>query len=257
MKKLISVAAFLAASTALASAATETVNLFTDATTGTLVWKNKDSGATNLSGIDSSSAYVTVTSSDISLLLTTQWGNVQEGTGTFYVDSGWYLGTGAGTALNGFPASDWALSSSDGTATFKTNTRPAYKSQYVAFVYNLSDLTLSGSYTSVDSLNLSLSYTTTENSAAQITLWYANASNNITSLATGSASSEGTTISGTIGYETDGKIIALFSNSSTSVATTYSGVSLTASIPEPSAFGLLAGAGALALVAARRRRRAK
>ena len=170
--------------------------------------------------------------------------------------SGWWVGTGTSTQAQGFQNDAELSVSADGVASLKTKTRPAYKSEYVAFAYNIADLSssLSGSYTGADTMNLSLSYSAAGASAAQITLWYIDSQNNVSQLGKGGIGTS-QKISGDISYAESGMILALFSNSDKTTETSYSSISLIATIPEPSMFGVLAGLGALALAGTRRRRK--
>lgn len=257
MKNIISITSLLVAGTALANAEMETVSLMDEVPTDiSVIFKSGRYIGNTLSGIDPSSGnYVEVGSAQVKSLFdgSIVWINPNSKITT----SGWWLGTGTNVQAEGFET-DAALSVTDGTATFSTRTRPNYKSEYVAFVYDLSNFSgaVSGSYTSDDTLNLSLSYNASGAPEAQITLWYIDAENSVFLLGADGVGTD-KTISRSIAYSDNGKILALFSNSSTSTDTNYSSVSLVASIPEPSAFGLLAGLGALALAASRRRRSRK
>ena len=249
MKKFITAAALLAASGALASAATTTVDLVTLAGTSAQIIGNSGLGSgsgltngegTTLGGADGNSGTVDVSASDVGTYI----GGVISKSG-FYYGSG-TLNSNSTATLNVSPTI------TDGTVSFTIFARVAsWYGGFAALAISVEDILEQNSTATIDDItSISYTFTTTQTGASSLTAW----------VVTGSSASQLTVnADGTIavsGLSDSSYIVLLVSTSTPSV---YDGITLSATtvIPEPSAFGLLAGVGALALVAARRRRTKK
>ena len=169
-----------------------------------------------------------------------------------------YYGTASDTAI-GDDGNKPSLTVSEGSASI-TNVAVTGKGATVAVIRN----TISAAdLQSVSSLSLNFTFSGT--GAIDVAVFYlasGGGENDVKRLGLGNYSAEGTP-SLTLDYSAidatkDGTFVVAVRNVGTAwshgsaEALTWSG---TAAIPEPSAFGLLAGLGALALVASRRRRK--
>ncbi len=167
--------------------------------------------------------------------------------------TGWFGGTGQAYDANAYGADISIISST----SFSFKCRPALSGEYVAFGVELTEeaesITLS--FSNTNKLGYSLwSYDTLSKTATElIGLTY-----------------QGTAGTVTATYDTDNveasQIFAVWTANPTGNGNAGGGAGITVSdialsytpytpVPEPSAFGLLAGLGALALVGARRRRK--
>ena len=250
MKNLITSIALLAASSALASAATTTVDLVTlVGTDDAKLYLKGDYGTTSdlsttLGGY--SSGVVAASQSDVQTYLATLVNTY--GTG-FYAGNGTF-GTGImqGTSVGGSTYSSGDVTGS--VSGFYLGGRTGYKGTWAAVVLEVADILELNSTATIDDLTtLTVSYTTSVDSYPVLTAWVFSSST-ATEL---TISDDGTIDVSSVG-ESD-TIVLLFSSSGTTSTTTN--LSVTTTIPEPSTFGLLAGVGALALVASRRRRSRK
>ena len=247
MKNAITTLALLAASSALASAATVTVDIigtYDFSLTGTASNSTYLGSSTNSSGTMGayiSSPSTTLTATDIDSSSVTSYAAKMSSTGSYF---------GYGSEVSGSSLTDSFPSVTDdtgsSTATVTTISRPAYNSTFVALVVTLSDLANYASTASAASDDLWTFSYTTSNDSLVVSAWVYDGS---------SATLASSVSSGSFTVSQDAtSVILLVSGAGVGGSTS---VTLTATIPEPSAFGLLAGVGALALVAARRRRTRK
>ena len=241
MKNLITLIALLAASSALASAATTTVDLVSlvaSSTATQVALTNTGTYGTTYTiggwtGQGSGSASA-VTTSDL------------ETVASYISSTGLYYGYGTLGGTSGIataPSVDATASPNE--LTISLQARPAYNGTFAVLSVTVSDILSQSDTATIDDLT-TISYTYTGTSSS-LTAW---------ALTSGSAT-ELTVSNGTIDVSSvseSATIVLLFSsegNASSGTAT------FTTTIPEPSTFGLLAGVGALALVASRRRRSRK
>jgi hypothetical protein len=246
MKKYVTLAALLTAGTAFANATT--VELITSGPSSfTADLKN---GTTNISlgGWDNASGRtIDISASDVMTYL----GNKQ----------GWILG--CGTMNSGLPEKttfgNTATYSSESGAGFSITGRPAYRGEYTALVLNVSDL-FSGVTDPTELTSISLSFNSSGATAGSFSVWSISTNNAIQLGSSRSLTATSNEFSVDGLSLSDGKIAFLFSTQNQGGGTqikisNFKGTATV--IPEPSAFGMLAGVGALALVASRRRRTQK
>ena len=239
LKSIIATAALVAASSALAGAATTTVDIIDllSQTNNNYSRTNTSTTTYNLAGYSGSITADAVTNA------------LGSKTGSCIVYYGFGNG-GDSTSYSIFSTFEYGDADPE-TLTIGMVNRPAFYGTWAAIFVTVSALT------SDASLLESFTYSYTEGDGLTITAW---------AIVDGTAQS--ITLNGTSGtfsvsdlnLDTDDAIVLLVSDGSdssggTEVKTTISLVANVTVIPEPSAFGLLAGVGALALVAARRRRR--
>ena len=246
MKNVMTTLALLAASSALASAATVTVDIigtYDFSLTGSSSNSTYLGSSTNSSGtmgayINSSSTALTATDIDSSSV--TSYAAKMSSTGSYFGYGSEV--SGSGLTSGSFPS----VTTDSSTATVTTVSRPAYNGTFVALVVTLSDLaSYASSASAADDDLWTFSYTTDTESLV-VSAWVYGGS---------SATLASSDASGSFTVSQDAtSVILLISSANVGGSTS---VTLTATIPEPSAFGLLAGVGTLALVAARRRRTRK
>lgn len=263
MIKFITTTALVAASAALASAAVTTVELtdLVSADTTTFAASSNQQNYTTLGGYEADSSNATTSSATAEYVYSVLGSATTE---TFY--------TGTGT----LKASDAIVSEIAGntTSSFYLNARSGFRGEWAALVVSASAILGESDTATIDDLTtLSISYTSTAESYPVLTVWVIDGeSATQISLTTTESNQQYTTstsdedeevtvlssvdVSATVSIadvvtETS-TIVVLFS--STGVASTVTGLSVSTAIPEPSAFGLLAGLGALAFIASRRRR---
>ncbi len=261
MKKLISVAAFLAASTALANASVTLHDTTFDV--------ELTSPIQNVTSIGTSNCYIPVD--------TTVYGNTTSA-GGLYINAGsglkinnkstftvTYLYIDGSVLVQSSPGSEAVTANqinwSDGNGKFSiTSTTGAWvdiNANYSSYI-SLSNMASGSVYlNTVGALTSTLANSNTV---------YATALMDLATITSASAYSYDETtqtvtrtlLSGDFSSGTwNSSNVVLSGVSNYTVSATASGLTVSYSIPEPSAFGLLAGVGALALVAARRRLRAK
>lgn len=257
MKLVTTTLALLAASSALAGAATVSLTDFITSSTLTYVGGTGGSGYAYLSSQVSNYAQTTPTADAV----VTYLGSASTG---LYRGSGY--NAGASYAISGLSVSDGSFSFSN-TWSYKN-----YCGWYNAAVISVSDILAADSTKTIDDLTtLTVSYTVT---GAAFSVWtistdddgdivatqllYVGGSDTCTTVgASGTAVT--TTVSGTLEAdisaltETSTIVLLFGTNGNDSGTATVSAV--VADIPEPSTFGILAGVGALAFVASRRSRR--
>ena len=236
MKNAITTLALLAASSALASAATTTVDLVTLAGTTATCLGGYSQTSTSLGASDGTSGTVSVTATDVGTYL----GNAISGS-SFLYGSG-TLDSSAATTNGSTLAVSPTIT--DGTVSFSIWARAAsWYGGWAALVIAVDDILAEDANATIDDLT-SISYTfSATQDATTLTAW----------VVTGTTATELTVSNGTIDVSaaTEGSYIVLLVSNPTTSTTSAITLSATTVIPEPSAFGLLAGVGALALVGAR------
>ena len=246
MKKFITAAALLAASGALASAATTTVDLVSLVASSTASMVSTSSGysaTTTLAGYASGGTATDVSASDVAAYLD--------------VDTGLYYGTGNVTTSTGYSTAPTVDSSTTPNTLSYTNgtwIRGNYLNCWGALVVSVADILKQNASATIDdltSIDFTVSYSSDGEADSTLftTVWIIT-DGEATAVAT-DAQTGSIDISSA---EEDSTIVILVS---TGTGYGNAAITATATIPEPSAFGLLAGVGALALVAARRRRSRK
>lgn len=249
MNKLIASAALIAASTALASATTVTVDivdLLSSYTSGTAVSEsNYCSSSTQTSTCGTLGSYNYDPSATE---VATVFGTYATSTGIYY---------GMGTLATGTSNAGYSASVSDGTLTLSLTSRPAYLGSWAALVVSVSDLLAQSDTATVDDIT-SFSYTFTYSSGSFDFSVFVMTTADDTTSATELTAADGTISVGDAEISEDSLLVFLISEDSTTGGTSYSAtLTLTTTIPEPSAFALLAGVGALAFAVSRRRRSRK
>lgn len=249
MKTLITTAALIAAGTAFANAA-ETISLITGTNVGTRIWNT----ASTLGG-GTSSSHSAVNAVSVYSVLNSQ------------TTQTWISGYGQKStnepSETSYPVWSAKPSESDGAYSFTYLGRSTMQGSYVTWIVSVSDLLSENGYDSTDSLtNFSISFDASGATAySYFSAWYiADGGTTATSLISETPMSSSNSFSSSETLSGNDKIVLLFNSQSKGSTTTISNLSATATvvstIPEPSAFGLLAGIGALVLVASRRRRKA-
>lgn len=274
MKKFITATALLAASAALAGATTidlaDTVAagasaLLDRSDFGSTVDLNSTLGGYAYDSDSQSKSTSSVLATDVVTYLSQ--------------DTGFYWSTGTLNTTSSTVSSELSASNFGSVSSFTLVSRPAFMGEWAAAVINISDA-YGTTYT--DLSDLTISYTTTSSTSPALTLWVitdgvatqietsSTLSNQVYTTETdedGNESQVLVTADVTVSVSSiadvvteDSTIVVLFSTSDGTSAVggaTVSGLSIVATvseIPEPSAFGLLAGLGALAFIASRRRR---
>lgn len=236
MNKIITAIALVAASSALASATTVTVDLVSLANntgTNSQVSASSTTNSTLSAAYKEDSALVSeaVDATSVATYLTLSTG-LYYGFGNVSKDTSASISNCAAT-----------VSTESDPYTFTTTnsswTRTNYYGNWAALVVSVSDI-LSASDTATIGDLTTLSISTELSGTAEVSAWLI---------------TDGTAVSITDGIVSDATedstIVVLVSSGTGAYSAT---VSVTTTIPEPSAFGLLAGIGALALVVSRRRR---
>ena len=239
MKKFITSAALLAASTALASAAT--VTLLPPPSNG-ITWLT---GA-NLSSDNFGSP--SITEANVTTWLSSS------AYGSRLLTSGWHAGVANGATGGGTGSTSAENISGISETGFTFTGRKAYGGEYVTATVNLSDLLKEGDV--LTDISISFNTSRTDSFSFSIYTWDGTSAKRIGDVSTGqslvnfSASSLELTSSSTL--------VAVFNAKSAgqsyAISNLTSSATYTEAIPEPSAFGLLAGVGALAFAVSRRRR---
>lgn len=271
MKKILSAAAFFAASAAFAGAETVTVDIIADLfgdVTATFVSGSSTPqttlGAAQGSGNTEASGGIAFDASSVASAL----GDVvaDSGAGVYYGLGN--LGSGSGMATAG--------ATSDGTWSVTVTCRPNYYGSWQALIVSVEDLLAKSSTATIEDLT-SISYTYT--TASLISAWVLSATtdedssettysatqiaviadvlgdeNATDALSTESSGSGTLSLAGVTIDEDDYLVFLVSSGQGTGGTARASTLTLVTTIPEPSAFGLLAGLGALAFAVSRRRR---
>ena len=271
MKKILSAAAFFAASAAFAGAETVTVDIIADLfgdTTATFVSGSSSTqttlGAAQGSGNTEASGGIAFDADSVASAL----GDVvaSSGAGVYY---------GLGNIQNNSSYAT-AGATSDGTWSVTVTCRPNYYGTWQALIVSVEDLLAKSSTATIEDLT-SISYTYT--TASLISAWVLSATTdedssettysatqiaviadvlddaNATSALSTESSGSGTLSLADVTIDEDDYLVFLVSSGQGTGGTgRASTLTLVTTIPEPSAFGLLAGLGALAFAAARRRR---
>ena len=282
MNKLIASAAIIAASTALAGATVTTVDIVD-------LLDTTNAGYVDTSN-NSSSGYVLGTSSVSAEGVAYAFG----ATTGIYADytSGSFV-CGAGNLNNG-NSSIQSEEGSNSVSSFYLNVRSGYSGEWAAVIVSVSTILAAESTATTDDLtSISISYSVTDTTSSSastyaadgyplVTAWVVSETTTTTTdddgnetetitasavaltvtttLETDESDSAIVNVSGSItGFSNlseDDIIVILFASDATS-STTTTDLSLTTTIPEPSAFAMLAGVGALAFAVSRRRRSRK
>ena len=246
MKNVITTLALLAASSALASASTVTVDVVSLVASSTLSYVDYTDVSTltaqptttlaSQTGTNASTrASNPVTASDVGTYLSTLTTGIYAGNGN--------LSTSVGTDTTVSASVDTTGSLAAYSLSY-TWDYPAYYGFWNALVVSVSDiLAKSDTATVADLTTLNISYSV---ESASLTVW----------TITDGTATQVDLDSGTVsGLSESSTIVILYGTNGS--ATGSGTVTVTTTIPEPSTFGLLAGVGALALVASRRRRSRK
>lgn len=268
MIKFITTTALVAASAALAGAATVDLGDIVGTDSSTFLSKSDFSSSsdinTTLGGYtnDGTKVVGATTASDVATYLS-------QNTGVYY---------GVGTLNNTTTAAPVTeISNNTYGGSIYIGTRTNYLGQFTAVVASVSDI-LGESYT--DLSELSISYTSTATGAPSLTVWViadgtatqidlttteSNQQYTTSTTESDDGTTEEVTVLSSVDVSTTVSLAGVVTEESTIVvlfnayagAGTVTGLSISAAvseIPEPSAFGLLAGLGAIAFLASRRRR---
>ena len=259
MNKLIASAALIAASTALASATTVTVDIIGILDSDTSGWLNTDNYSSNTSYGSTLGAYnsSSVSADDVVFAFGPTTGVYAD-----YTSNSFIIGAGnLNNQTTGGPYTDLGsttLANVTSGSGFTLTARGGYSGTWAAVVISVETLLAQSETATIDDLTtINISYTTSNAGYPVLTAWVVSTDDGDTDTATElTVTTSGTTsVSGTIDVSSvteDDVIVVLLS--SAGQAATVTGLSLTTTIPEPSAFALLAGVGALAFAVSRRRR---
>ena len=253
MKNVITTLALLAASSALASAATVTVDVVSLAASSTIA--STEGTSSTLSGQGSSYSQVTTTAADVASILGSK-------------STGLYYGSGNGNNGSKTAAEVDTTATPNAYTLTQSWSYQAYNGFWNALVVSVADILEESETATVDDLtSLSISYTVTGLSLSVWTITDGTATQVLYVGGTETCSTTGaygTAVVNTVSAAVSAAVSNLDEDSTIVIIYGTNGnnegsgtVTVTTTIPEPSTFGLLAGVGALALVASRRRRSRK
>lgn len=259
MNRLIASAALIAASTALASATTVTVDIIDILDSDSSGWLDTNNYSGNTSYDKTLAAYNSGQTSVSADAVAFAFGPTS-GVYASYTSNSFLVGAGnLNNQTSGGPYSDLGTTTLDNVSEFTLTARTGYSGTWVAVVISVDTLLAQSDTATTDDLTtINISYTTDNSGYPVLTAWVVSTDDDGDDTATAltvTTSSGDTSVSGTIDVSSvteDDVIVVLLSSAGQKA--TVTGLSLTTTIPEPSAFALLAGVGALAFAVSRRRR---
>ena len=259
MNKLIASAALIAASTALAGATTVTVDIVGILDSNSSGWVNTSNNSSDEDNSGTLGAYsgsqTDVLADDVLFAFGSSGVYAEYTSNSFLIGAGNLNNQTSGNPYSGLGGTTLSDVTSD--SGFSLGAYTGFKSTWAAVVVSVGTLLAQSDTATTDDLTtINISYTTSNSGYPVLTAWVV--TEDSASALTVTTSGD-TAVSGTIDVSSvtdeDATIVVLFSGAGQT--STVTNLSLTTTIPEPSAFAMLAGVGALAFAVSRRRRSRK